>query len=260
MDVSVMFLAVLNLIGFETESGKELFVGLPTTLDLGFDRVTVRDVFHGLLFMAMEDDCKVFDPGLRVQCGVARSKDDVESGAGYRETFRWNIRGGPRVKIDVQVVIAVVTMPELEKLKTEVGGSTFRVVGHGTIFVRADSLEEFGEQSRSGLRSTAVSSWMVLGTPWMLLVVLVMDRTFGKSLDPVGDRSVRPWVELQLGWRFVCIVRGRCGGGHLCPGGSHLERSLGGHVAVRSVRRAGGEAGRCDSGSVDFIPSCKMFV
>ena len=60
MDVSVMFLAVLNLIGFETESGKELFVGLPTTLDLGFDRVTVRDVFHGLLFMAMEDDCKVF--------------------------------------------------------------------------------------------------------------------------------------------------------------------------------------------------------
>ena len=41
MDVSVMFLAVLNLIGFETESGKELFVGLPTTLDLGFDRVTV---------------------------------------------------------------------------------------------------------------------------------------------------------------------------------------------------------------------------
>ena len=180
MDVSVMFLALLNLIGFETESGKELFVGLPTTLDLGFDRVTVRDVFHGLLFMAMEDDCKVFDPGLRVQCGVARSKDDVESGAGYRETFRWNIRGGPRVKIDVQVAIAVVTMPELEKLKTEVGGSTFRVVRHGTIFVRADSLEEFGEQSSSGLRSTAVSSWMVLGTPWMLLVVLVMDRTLGK--------------------------------------------------------------------------------
>ena len=32
MDVSVMFLAG------------------PTTLDLGFDWVTVRDVFHGLLF------------------------------------------------------------------------------------------------------------------------------------------------------------------------------------------------------------------
>ena len=162
MDVSVMFLAG------------------PTTLDLGFDWVTVRDVFHGLLFTAMEGDRKVFDPCLRVQYGVARSKDDVESGAGYSETFRWNIRGGPRVKIDVQIVIAVVTMPELEKLKREVGGSTFRVVGHGTIFVRAGSLEEFGEQSRSGLRSTAVSSWMVLVAPWMRLVVLVMDRTLGE--------------------------------------------------------------------------------
>ena len=61
MDVSVMFLAVLNLIGFETESGgKELFVVLPTTLDLGFDWVTVRDVFHGLLFTAMKGDRKVF--------------------------------------------------------------------------------------------------------------------------------------------------------------------------------------------------------
>ena len=62
MDVSVMFLLVLNLIGFETESGKELFVVLPTTLDLGFDWVTVRDVFHGLLFTAMKGDRKVFWP------------------------------------------------------------------------------------------------------------------------------------------------------------------------------------------------------
>ena len=160
---------------------------------------------------------RCFDPGLRVQCGVARSKDDVESGAGYRETFRWNIRGGPRVKIDVQVVIAVVTMLELEKLKTEVGGSTFRVVGHGTIFVRADSLEEFGEQSRSGLRSTAVSSWMVLGTPWMLLVVLVMDRTF-EELGPcwrqvgaaVGGAAARLAVRLHCArtmWRWTFMPR-----------------------------------------------------
>ena len=110
------------------------------------------------------------------------------------------------MKIDVQIVIAVVTMPELEKLNTEVGGSTFRVVGQGTIFVRADSLEEFVEQSRLGLRSTAVSSWMVLGTPWMLLVVLVMDRTFGE-LGPCW-RQVGAAVGGAAAWlavRLHCV-------------------------------------------------------
>ena len=132
--------------GFEIESGKELFVGLPTTLDLGFDWVAVRDVFHGLLFTAMEDDCKVFDFGLRVQCDVARSKDNVEGNAAHCETFRWNIRGGPRAKIDVQIVKAKVTMLELERVG--VSGC-----------VRAGSSEEFDSWVRDRLFPSGKRWW-----------------------------------------------------------------------------------------------------
>ena len=50
MDVFGASLAVLVFIfGFVIGSDEELFVGLPTTLDLSFDWVDFRDVLYGLL-------------------------------------------------------------------------------------------------------------------------------------------------------------------------------------------------------------------
>ena len=145
----------------------------------------------------------MFDPGLRVQRDVAGS-DNVESVVAYCETFRRNLYDGSLVEIDVRSVIGGVAMPELDMLGAEVEGPVSHDVGKDTIFVRADSLEEFGEQARSGLRSTAVSFWMVLGTPWMLLFVPDMDRTL-EELGPCW-RQVDAAVGGAAAWLAVRLT------------------------------------------------------
>ena len=118
----------LALIGLMTRFAKKLMVGQPATVDLGLNSVVIRDVLYDSLFTVLESDCKVFDPGPRVQRVLTWSDCSVESDAATLigvvegrdlepvaailenphsfEIYRRNARNKLRAEIDVRTSVA----------------------------------------------------------------------------------------------------------------------------------------------------------